>query len=356
MKLSKKITSILIAATLTATSLVGCAEFDVTEVAMTVNGDSVSAGVANFYCRYQQSISEAYYSYFYGDDMWNQEVDDGVTYQDYIKEETILSLSELLVIEQHAEELGVSLTDEEMAAIEAAATSFVEENEEDVLTSISGTYEYVVRFLELFAIDEKCTPEIVKDVDTEVSDEDAAQKRVAYTVMYFTTTDDDGNTVDLTDDELVELYEDAEALLAAAQESGDLLTTGEEMGYSVYDVTFDSDSGTLLDALLEEVDVLTDGEFAPIVSTDSGYYIAQLISEFDEDATEAEKESIIAEREATLYQETLDTWVAEAEIVVFDKVWDLIDFDAFTISIVYDVEETTDEETEEVTEEEVTEE
>ncbi len=342
MKYNKKVTGILVATVLATSSLMGCGSFDETAVALTVGDNTMSAGEANFYSRFQQSVTETYYSYFLGEDMWDQDIEEGVTYQENVKEQIITSFTELLATEQHAEELGVSLTEEEKAEIQTAADSFVSENDTEVLGKVSGTKEHVVRILELFTLEAKCRPIMVADVDKEVSDEEAAQKKVAYTAFNFTKTDDEGQSVQLTEDEIAEQRTNAEELLAKAKEAGDLVEIGEGLEYTVNQSTFDSETTTLAPEIIEAVDVLSEGDFPELIETDSAIYIAQLVSEFDKDATDTKKLAIISEREQELYQSTVDEWVAALDVVVNQKVWDSIDFQSIAVTMVSEEEPTED--------------
>ena len=61
-------------------------------------------------------------------------------------------------------------------------------------------------------------------MDTEVSDEEAAQKRIAYVFLSTAGTeqDGDGNTIDLTDEEKAAKKQELQDILDAAKEGGDL--------------------------------------------------------------------------------------------------------------------------------------
>ncbi|MFI3170754.1 MAG: peptidyl-prolyl cis-trans isomerase [Eubacteriales bacterium] len=352
MKYNKRIAGFILSVVMGATALVGCGtSIDDTAVALTVGEEDVTLGVINFYARYQAAVTETYYSSFMGDDMWALDMGDGTTYQDSVKDGIVTTFEELVVIRQHAEALGVSLTEEELAAIDAVAEEFYNENEEEIRDKVSGTKENIAEVLELFAYDVKCKPVMVQDVDTEVSDEEAAQKKMTYVFFSFTTTDDEGESVTMTDEEKETLKASIEAMIEAAAES-DLYTVTEAEGYSPYERTFDIETTSPNTDLIAEVDALAVGECTSIIETDSGYYVAQLTSEFDEEATETEKETIITERETELYNATIQEWLAEIEVVVNESEIAKIDFEALTVWMA--TEETVTEET--VTEETVTEE
>ena len=53
---------------------------------------------------------------------------------------------------------------------------------------VSGETEYVERVLTLLTIQKKMTDAVTKDVSTEVSDEEAAQKSMQYVSFPYTTT------------------------------------------------------------------------------------------------------------------------------------------------------------------------
>lgn len=353
MKYSKKIIGVLLAVMLAAASIMGCASSaEDTDVIMTVNGEEVSYGVVNFYATYFAAYYESYYSSYLGEDMWITEVDDyGTTYEDEIKDGILETMQEVVVVRQHAEELGVALTDEETAEIQAAAEAFYADNSDEIRNQVSGSVENIVEVLTLFEIDQKCNDVIVLDVDTEVSDEEAAQKKASYVYSFLTTTDEDGNSVDMTDDEIAALQVELEELIEGAKADGDLYTYAEALGYSVLETTFDDDTSSLNTDLLAGLVELEEGEFSDVIMSDSVYYVAQLTSEFDQDATDAMKETIISEREATLFTETVAAWVEEIDIVVNESLWKQINFTDVQYTMYYeDTSETTETTTEIITE------
>lgn len=356
MKYGKKFIGILLAVALLAASLMGCSSSSVndSDVVMTIGDEEVTLGVVDFYASFLAAYYESYYSSFFGEDMWNTEISDGLTYEESTKEGILETMQEIIVARQHAEELGVSLTDEEIAEIEATAEEFYNANDESVRNAVSGSLENAIEVLTLFEIDDKIRQEIIKAVDTEVSDEEAAQKKATYVYCLLSYTDDDGNSVDMTEDELAALELELEELIANVGETGDLYTYAEEAGYTVLETTFDEDTTSLSDELLTALLELEEGEFSGVIKTDSSYYIAQLTSEFDEEATESMKETIISERESELYSETLAAWLEEVEIVVNEKIWATVEFQSVQFTFYYEdtsTEESTGEVTEETTEE-----
>ena len=170
---------------MSCTALAGCgskgSKIDGSKTLMTVNGEDVRLGVGSLYAKYQQaSIYQIYSMYFGTTSIFDNEHDDGHTYGEEIKESVISDLEKMVTIKQHAEEYGVSLTDEETAAIETAAQAYMDGNDEETRGKIGAAKEDVVELMTLQTLQASMMDPIVKDVDTEISDEDAQQTSVSY--------------------------------------------------------------------------------------------------------------------------------------------------------------------------------
>ena len=147
---------------------------------------------------------------------------------------------------------------------------------------------------------------LTADVDTVVSDEEAAQKRISYAFISTTgtETDEEGNMVELTEEEKAEKKAELQAVLDAAKESGDLSAAAEgKDNITVNTTTYGADSSSPAESVRAAADLLKDGEFAELIEAESGYYAVQMVSTFDREATDTRKEAIIQERRNTLYDE-----------------------------------------------------
>ena len=324
----KRAAALIIAFSLTAGMITGCSsKLDNSEVIIEIGDQQVTADVANFYARYQQSYYETYYaSYFGGDDMWSTEASDGMDYEESVKNDALKALKSIYVLNTHKEEYDVEITEEEQKAIETAAKEFVEANGEDELSVVSGTEDAVKKVLELLTIQDKMYDVMTVDVDTEVSDDEAAQKKMVYVRFAFTYTDDDGNSVEYTEDELESLKKEAEDFAKLAAEEDDFSNYATEEGYEPQETTFDSESTSLASELIEAADKLGEGEMTGLVETDSAYYVAEVVSLLDRDATDTKKKSIVTERKDDHYQKMLDGWIEEADPQVNESAWAKVDF------------------------------
>lgn len=332
--MKKRLAALVLAGAMAVTSLTGCAgELDNSEVAVKVNGEEVTADIANFYARFTQAQYEMYYLSYYGEDMWGSTKSDD-SYQSTVKDSVANALVEMFILEDHMADYGVEYTAEDMAAVEKATAAFLESNSEETLNKISGSEEVVEQVLGLLTIQTKMVKAIEETADLEVSDEEAAQMKMEYVVFPFTETAEDGSTSNLTADEEAALREKAEGFAAGAKDAADFAAYASEAGEEALEATFDAEeTQTLPVELVEAASVLKEGETTALVESTNGLYVARLVSEFDEEATEAEKDVIRAERMSAKYEEVMTAWRADAEVEVFDKVWAKMDFDKVSVSM-----------------------
>ena len=84
---------------------------------------------------------------------------------------------------------------------------------------------------------------------------------------------------------------------------------------------------------------LSEGESELFKVEGTGWYVMVLDSEMDEAATDSRRDSIIAERQAAVFNETYPAWQDAAAFTVDEKVWKAVPFD--TIFVIPTAAETT---------------
>ena len=339
------------AGVLSAGMLAGCSgSINTDTVVATVGDEDITLGVANFYARLMQGQYETYYAGMMGmtgEDMWTQEVEEGKTYEQAVKESIMTELENLYLISQHAAEYEVALTEDEEDAIKEAAKQFDENNSDETKEVVSGYRKDIEKYLELLTIQNKMDGKMKEGVDEEVSDEEAAQKAMRYVYFSFSSTDDSGNTVDLSDEEKDALRDDAQTLADRVKNGEDMTEVAEEMGLTVNDLTFDEESTGPNEDLVAEVNGFTEeGECTDPIESDIGIYVGQLTSLLDRDATDQEKNNIVEERRQEQYDSLLEEWRDAVTIEVDEKVWEKVDFNDVGVTIITPEEETEGSETE----------
>ena len=396
-KYGKRILAAGMCASMAMGLLTGCSSSN-DEVVAKMGDTKLTLGEANFMLRYSQAQTQSYLGAMFGEgtNVFQQDLTgSGQAYGETVKESVLNDLKDMTILEQHMSDYNVELTDEDKAAIEEAAKQFIADNSKDVLKEMSATEETVSRILTLYTIQSKMETAIEADVDTEVSDEEAAQKTIQY--AYFTIPETETETEDTTEaasaDESAsetetgteavseteteteaasesetvaetetEATSETEAVSEAASEETSEDTTESETeesaekketrekvqgiidavqggetledavkavdeSKSLTSYSYGADEETLNENLKNAADTLSDGEIATEpVEGENGFYVVQMVSTFDRDATDQKKEEIIKDRKKELYDNKIAEWDTES-LDINEKVWDKVTFD-----------------------------
>lgn len=266
--MKKRLFALALAGVLAAATLTGCGSLKGDETVATVDDTKIDADLANFFARYTQATYETYYSAYLGEDMWNSDASDGETYEESVKSSVLKSLEDMILLEKHMEDYDVSITDEDKAMIKETTQQFLDDNSLDDKNLVSGNEKTVNRALTLMAVQQKMRTAIQAGTDTEVSDEEAAQKSMDYVFISYQTKDDSGNSKDVSDDEKAQLKSQAEAIASGLKEGGDLNTLAEEQGATVQTLTFDKYTTSPDEDLIKAADALGEGESTDVIETE----------------------------------------------------------------------------------------
>lgn len=331
--MKKRLFALALAGVLAAATLTGCGSLKGDETVATVDDTKIDADLANFFARYTQATYETYYSAYLGEDMWNSDASDGETYEESVKSSVLKSLEDMILLEKHMEDYDVSITDEDKAMIKETTQQFLNDNSLDDKNLVSGNEKTVNRALTLMAVQQKMRTAIQAGADTEVSDEEAAQKSMDYVFISYQTKDDSGNSKDVSDDEKAQLKSQAEAIASGLKEGGDLNALAEEQGATVQTLTFDKDTTSPDEDLIKAVDALGEGESTDVIETEKGCYVAKVTSLLDRTATDSKKSQIVQERQTKLYDDTVKKWRKKANIKVHKDIWKKVSFQKVSVKM-----------------------
>lgn len=323
-----------------ALALGGCASAD-TDAVATVYGTEVTVGEAGLYAVYQQVQYEQFYSMYLGTTVdWKQEID-GKTMEEQTKESMLEQFKKMQIVASHAGDYNISVSEEEETKIKEAAKKLVEDNDEKALKALHISEESAAALFKTYYLYNKTSEAMVTDVDTNVSDEEAAQKKMSYIKFSLEgTADENGSTTELTDEQKAEIKTQAENVVSAG--AAGMESAVENTDYSVSEATFDEDSDTLEAAVYEAANKLKTGEISSVIETKTAYYVVRLDSEFDKDATEKKKEEIVNNRKTEAFDAVYEKWEAEENAFVLNEsAWKSIRFkDKITLKT-QDTEEVT---------------
>lgn len=319
MKIKIKVISLLLAVIMTAGVFGGCSIGGVdtedygTMVAATYGDDKIYLDEVNFFIRNSQYIYEMYY----GTDIWTNTQYEGVA--DYMIEGIMTSLNQTSVLVSKAEELGVTLSDEDKEKVAAAVAEFFDEADEKLVEACSISKERLTEIYEKNALANRVYETTYAGKDYSVTDEEAAQRTVSYILVPSADGEDK-----------------AKEVLEKVSGGADMEEVAEEYSYSYSTLTFgdsdyDNEIGTV-SAGMEE------GEYAIANVSSDGWYVMLMKDKFDETATENKKASLEDSKKVDLFKEQYEVWVKEGPKFEVDE--DILDVIKLKNAI-YEAPETT---------------
>ena len=290
------------------------------KVLFSYDGTDVTLKKAWIYAKMTAAQYESYYSSYFGENFWTMDMgtdDEGnaITFEDYVKEQVITQIKQIIVLNNKAEEVKCSLSDDDKKQCEEYAKAFAEDKSgKAILAECGATEEDMQEIYEENALASKVQEYMIKETNTEVSDDEARKTTISRVVFATTKTDDDGNTVDMTDDEKAQVLATAQKAQEELKGGKSIADIAKEQEYTKTDETFaagESEEGEAFEKLLAG---MKDGDITQEVQEcENGYVIAQLTAYTDADATAENKESIIAERQQEKFTEVYDEWTKDLE-------------------------------------------
>ena len=97
-------------------------------IVASLDGNGASADLITYWIGYNATYLNSYMQYYGGGALdWDYVMSDGTAMPDYIKQDVLATVKQELLIENLAKKYGVTLTDEQRAAIESEEQSFIEQ-------------------------------------------------------------------------------------------------------------------------------------------------------------------------------------------------------------------------------------
>lgn len=365
-KFMKKVSAAFLAAAVCVSALVGCGsqKIDGTKAVMTVGDEKVPLGTAAFLARYQQAQIYQLYAMYLGQtsNIFSQELEEGKTYADDIKEDVIEDLTDMVILRQHMADYKVELTDEEKQAILDVGQAYEEKNSQEVRDKIGAKREHVSLAAELQLVKSKMMEAMAGDIDENVTEEESLQSSVTYVTVTKSTKSEDTSSDTSEDTSADESTTSTASTASTESTSSDDSAIDDEnavkkanAGILIEKITSAEDPAAAdMDALAKEVDSswsaskgtfttkktddtelpaevveaaksLKDGEVAKeVAESDTAYYVVRMDKVNDEEETEKKKEDILTERKQTNYDDKLAAWKEATKVSVDEGVWSAV--------------------------------
>ena len=373
------------AAVVIAMSMTACSTqtadktFDPDAAAATYGSKTITMREANFMLRYQEWIEEQssaymnqYYQYYGYENMWAAPTGIGnKTIGDYFKEVVMSQLLQTYIINDHAAEVGVELTDLQKKAISDTVARLHDETayNKAFWNYTDATDEQITEWLTANAIAVLVNNKITDEAEVTVTDEEVK----SFTINYITVAKDATNeteapeTEEETDADVVAedadvdaVADSTDAVSDAADAAGDDAaeeTTAETVDYGIlkgealadkvlelinagstpneaasamnnlysssqsYRFAEDDEEITS-NVLFSEGSKLTEGQAVKVKNGSNGWYVIYCSSDDDALAAEDARTSLTEEKKDEVFNAKYAEWAAAAPKFSVSKNWD----------------------------------
>ncbi|MDD3367454.1 MAG: peptidylprolyl isomerase [Lachnospiraceae bacterium] len=261
------------------------------------------------------------YENVYGTEIWNADLE-GITLEQNVKDTVLAKMSQIKTMNLLAREHSIVLDETEEAQVKEAAQEYYGALTEAEIDYMGIDLETVEELYREYALAEKVYAYIIKDINPEISDDEARIITVEHILIKTYTLDGNGERVAYTDAEKQTAYQ-------KAKEAFNRTRDGETPFESLMTEYSEAEEGTYsfgkgeMDEVFETAAFnLAKDEISDIVETDSGYEIIKCLSTFDRNQTDANKVKIVEERRQETFSEEYDAFVKTLTRELNEKLWD----------------------------------
>ncbi len=274
------------------------------------------------------------YEEVYGADIWNQ-TSNGETFEEQIKSMVLAKLAQVKVMNLMAESYKVTLTGDEEAKLQTVSNDFyntLTDTEKEVL---SLTEDDIYTYYKELLIASKLYEYVIRDINPEISDDEARIVTVQEIFIKTYSLDANGNHIEYSDRGKSEAYEKAEVVRAEAL-LGEVSFESLAAEYNEdEELTRTLSQGINDDEVVKTAFNLSKDEISDIITTDDGYYILKCVSDFDLEETLKNKETILKERKEEAFDEAYETYAGSLTKLFNEKLYK-------SITLIHNADVTTD--------------
>ncbi len=265
------------------------------------------------------------YESVYGKEIWERDLD-GITLEESVKETVLAQIAQIKTMNLLAQQHGVFLDEGELKTVREAASAYFSSLNQAEQEAMQVTEDTIYSLYAEFALANKVYEYIIKDINPEISDDEARTITVQNILIRTYSLNGAGQKVEYTESARKDARERAEEILALAREEG---SDFEELvlQYSEGEKgTWSFGKGETWDAFEKAAFNLETGEISDIVETELGYHIIKCISTFNREETDANKIKIVEKRRKEVFGQEYDAFVASLARNLNEELWEKVAF------------------------------
>ncbi|MDE6663960.1 MAG: peptidylprolyl isomerase [Lachnospiraceae bacterium] len=272
---------------------------------------------------YLTNIQNQYES-AYGEEIWNINLGD-MTLEQNVKDIALAQIAQIKTMNLMALRDEVELTPEEKAQAQAAAKVYYGSLNETEIEAMGVKEDTIIRLYSEYALAQKVYQYIIKDINPEISDDEARTITVQHVLLKTYALDGTGQKIEYTQ----KAREDARK---TAYEVWEKAVDGEDFDelirhYSEDDKSSYSFGKGEMDPEFEKAAFnLATGEISDVIESEYGYHVIKCISTFDKEETDSNKVKIVDKRREEVFGLEYDSFVDTLTRRLNEELWDSVRF------------------------------
>lgn len=265
------------------------------------------------------------YETVYGEQIWETSLD-GVTLEENVKETVLARMAQVKSMTLLAASKGVTLDEYELALADQAANEYFQSLNETEITLMGIQHSDVRKLYEEYALARKVYEQIIRDINPEISDDEARTITVQHILIKTYTIDGTGKKVEYTDSAKAQAYEKAQEIHALAiSNEHDFATLASN--YSDDKVlTYSFGKGEMDEEFETAAFNLGNNEISGIVESRNGYHIIKCTNTFNREETDNNKLKIVEERKKEVFGQEYDAFVEGLTRKLNTESWQQVEF------------------------------
>lgn len=262
------------------------------------------------------------YEKVYGEQIWETSLD-GMTLEENMKDMVLAQLSQIKAMNLLAEQEKLALSKEEEEKVSQAAKEFYENLTKEEVEVLDVDKECIKRLYQEYALANKVYYYLIKDINPEVSDDEARTITVEHILIKTYFLDENNQKVEYSGQQKREAFAKAQKVLQKA-ESGvsfdSLIAAYNEDSQSQYSFR----KGEMSQGFETAAFNLGKGEISEIVETEYGYHIIKCITTFNQEETDANKIKIVEKKQEEVFEQRYREFTKDITKAVNEKLWEKI--------------------------------
>lgn len=265
------------------------------------------------------------YENVYGREIWSTMLED-VTLEENVKQTVLARMAQVKSMNLLAQSKGIALDEYELALADQAANEYFQSLNETEKTLMGIEHADVRILYEEYALAQKVYEQIIRDINPEISDDEARTITVQHILIKTYTLDAMGEKVEYTDHAKETAYQTAQEVHALAiSNEHDFETLAKK--YSDDEMlTYSFGKGEMDENFEEAAFNLGNGEISEIVESRNGYHIIRCMNTFDREETDNNKLKIVEKRRQEAFSLEYDAFVKGLTRTLNEELWKTVTF------------------------------